>query len=124
MLGKRERHGVLSNPSSSVCVPTVSPSFDYIPFDSPLVLAQNYTFQAGDTTVPTPTTPVYFEFLLNGISQQNSTATDWLYTLVDGDIVGKNGSGLGHITVKVIARNACNVVGSSSEDDIPAQGTP
>lgn len=110
--------------SDEVCVPVTAASFNYIPFDSPLVLGEEYTFQAGYTPLATATTPISYEFKLNGVTQQIGASADWLYTLVDGDIHDKDGGGLGVISVEVVVRNACNVTGSSDSEDIPAQGTP
>lgn len=105
------------------CVPAVAPSISWTPFDSTLSAPGTYTFHATEFGTP-PTAPIYFEFLLNGSTQQNSTSSDWVHNLVDGDILDKNEEGLGHIFVTIVARNACNVAGSSREQEIAAQGTP
>lgn len=84
---------------------------------TPLALGENITLSA---TLQTGVTSPSYQWYLNG----NPTATteDYAYTVADGDIVGRDATGLGSIQFFVAITNDCGAVVLSG--GFPAQGTP
>ncbi len=105
-------------PAVHVCIPA---TVDDI---SPSVGA---TYNISDVIHLSPvgadgTTPLTYEWTVNGTTRSTSETFD--YMVVDADITGKDGTGLGTLSVRLYVRNACNVVGTHVDAAYPAQGIP
>lgn len=106
--------------SADTCDPATTPAIVWDPNETPINVGTEYTFFFGSSG----SAPITYEVIFNGSSEQNSTATSWVHTLVEGDVLDKDGTGLGHVDIAVIARNACNSGGAEEAFSIMAQGSP
>lgn len=84
------------------------------------------TLQLGDNIVVQSesangiTAPVFYQWTLNGVP--TVTTATYPYTVVDGDIQGKDEEGIGYIEFTQTVSNACGLV--TNVGSFPAQGTP
>lgn len=106
-------------PTPPPCIPVLVFAILRDPIKDIYDLADVVTF-TGDAV--SGTLPITYEWYINGVMVSTDEAFE--YTVADGDIEGKDETGLGHIDVKLIVKNACNEGGSEQSGSILAQGTP
>lgn len=107
-----------------VCIPADVEGFTADPFHDP--------FNIGDITtlspfLPSGTAPLTYQWWVKdsaGTPTLRSTATDFVYTVLDSDIRSKDEFGLGLIDFILIIFNACNLGGHEEDGSFAAQGTP
>ncbi len=106
---------------SAGCVAPSTSGLSYVPADATLQLGTSYTFYPTGLAGSTPFT---YLWQIN-IATQPDTTPAFTHTLVDADIVDKDGSGLGTTLVFAVITNACgSVTATTTPHPLPAQGTP
>ncbi len=111
--------GTPPTPPPPVCIPVEVISVDCSPADNPLTLGTSYTFSAFGVS---GTTPYFYQWYLNGALV--GTSATFVHTLVDADVVNKDGSGLGQTFVYVVVSNPCGLDSTDTLAAFPAQGNP
>lgn len=98
-----------------VCIPAEIFEVDADPVKNPYDIGDTLTL----TAVVVGTAPFTYDW--NGGA---GTAPTFAFTVTDGNILGKDETGLGHIVITLLLKNACNTEGDFLSGSYPAKGTP
>ncbi len=111
--------GNIPTPPPPVCIPVTVSTVVVDPADDPLVLGISYTFSAD---ILGGTTPYHYLWYFNGALV--ATTPTFTHTLVNGDVVDKDESGLGRVVIYVVVSNPCGIASTNVDTSFPAQGNP
>jgi hypothetical protein len=105
-------------PPAPPCDPVSVSGLTSDPLDDPLQLGVLYTYSA----LVSGTEPITYNWLYN--SAPVATTPTFSRVLEDGDILGKDPTGLGGVFVRLEVENACGEDSTSEFGFFIAQGTP
>lgn len=107
---------IVSLSDASVCAPVEISGIEVTPVEDPYDVGDTITLNA----FPTGTSPFLYRWLINGVVM--SEEATYVHTLVEGDVVLKDPSGLGVTEISLFVSNPCGM--DSTIRTINVQGDP